>query len=168
MGLPVIAFDLDGCLADTRQLIERAYRTAGAEPPEDFFSLGHHDWIEPDRREQVHAAKNAAYLEALAREPVTLLPPWQAAERLRAEGRAVALLTGAPEGTIKVLEKRVPSWPFLIARSAATPQEKTAWLARMRQGAYVDDQQYVTIPDGWRFVHWTGQDAGELYRQVTR
>ena len=163
----MIAFDLDGCLIDSENLIRQAYRDAGAEPPPGFLALGHHDWITGDRA-AVHARKDAAYLQRLAAEPFAPLPPWRAAEQLYDAGHVVGLLTSAPAGTVRVLMRRMVSWPFTIACDALTPADKSAWLASAADtGVYVDDQQYVIPPPRWRFVHYTGQDAGELARQVT-
>ena len=159
----MIVFDLDGCLIDSGELIRQSYRDAGASPPAGFLTLGHHDWLAD---ETAHARKNAAYLRRLAGGPLTFLPAWQVAERLRGEGRPVALLTGAPDGTIRVLESRAPSWPFMFAQAALTPAGKTAWLAGAGHGVYVDDQRYVALPGGWRFVHYAGQDALGLYGEV--
>ena len=166
----MIAFDLDGCLIDSEDLIRAAYRDAGVEPPPGFMTLGHHRWIPGDAawRARVHARKDTAYLCRLAAAPMTVLPPWAAAERLHAAGVRTALLTGAPAGTLAVLRAVVRSWPFTASEDGAGPGEKTAWLAGLApSGVYVDDQQYVTVPAGWRFVHYTGQDAAELIGQVT-
>ena len=162
----MIAFDLDGCLIDSEDLIRQAYRDAGAEPPAGFLALGHHAWIEGDR-ETVHARKDAAYLRRIATDPLTFLPPWQAALSLREAGQVTALITGAPDGTVVRLWARKVPWPFTVFCDGLTPAGKTAWLASAGRGVYVDDQQYVTMPDGWRFVHYTGQDISELCRQVT-
>ena len=160
----MIVFDLDGCLIDSEELIRQAYADAGATAPADFLSLGHHDWLED---EGVHARKNTAYLRRLAGDPLVFTPAWQVAGRLRGEGHRVALLTGAPAGTISTLRNRVTSWPFAMAREALSPAGKTAWLAgTLSDGVYVDDQRYVTLPGGWRLVHYTGQDTRDLYREV--
>lgn len=162
----VIAFDLDNCLIGSKDLIRRAYRDAGVEPPARFHELGHHNWIRAADREAVHAAKDAAYLMRLATEPLPLLAPWAAAETLRARGNDVAVLTGAPSGTIRVLgSRRLPSWPFTHAADGLSPAAKTEWLAgRPHGGVYVDDQQYVAMPPGWRLIRYTGQPAPELVR----
>lgn len=136
------------------------------EPPPDFFALGGHDWIRGDRV-AVHAGKNAAYLRRLAAGPLVFLPAWDTAMMLQRAGYRVALLTGAPEGTVELMAGRVPSWPFMRAAAGVTPAGKTAWLAGAGGGVYVDDQCYVTVPRGWSFVHYTGQDATELYSQLT-
>jgi phosphoglycolate phosphatase-like HAD superfamily hydrolase len=164
----MIVFDLDGCLIDSEKMIRASYREAGVEPPGNFLSLGHHDWID-ENREMVHARKNAVYLQRLTEGWFRPLPPWRTAEMLHKERHAVALLTMAPEGAVRVLaEYGARSWPFTAARSVSSLVAKTAWLRDFSGGVYVDDQQHVTMPTGWRFVHWTGQDADQLYAQVTR
>jgi len=164
----VIVFDLDGCLIDSEKLIRQSYRDAGADAPGDFLTLGHHEWIVHADREAIHRRKNAAYLRRLATGPLALLPPWRVAEMLNEAGHVVALLTNAPEGVIRVLAEHAPSWPFMTTCAAVSPAGKTAWLAcRGKTGVYVDDQEYVKMPGGWRFVHYKGQDASELYQQIT-
>jgi len=160
----VIVFDLDGCLIDSEEMIRKSYREAGAEPPGNFMSLGHHDWIEEDR-EAVHARKDQFYLRGL-RLGVPRREPWHTAEMLLAEGHEVTMLTSAPRGTVAVLEWHVPSWPFTEAYDGVGRAAKESWLAQRSAGVYVDDQEYVTIPEGWRFVHYTGQSAQKLYDEV--
>ncbi len=161
----MIVFDLDGCLIDSQEMIREAYREAGAEPPGNFLSLGHHDWITADRQ-AVHARKNA-YLRRLAAGPLAVLPPWRTAEMLQRDGNDIGLLTAAPGGVLSALSVRAPSWPFTIGCCVVNPAAKTGWLAHHASGVYVDDQQHVTMPPGWRFVHYTGQSAAELYNEVT-
>jgi hypothetical protein len=162
-----VVFDLDGCLIDSEELIRESYREAGAEPPADFFTLGHHGWITDDR-EGLHDRKNAAYLRRLRFPGANLLPPWGVAERLYSEGHVTAILTGAPTGTISLLPWHTSSWPFTVTLDGYSPAAKTAWMAAGTGGTYVDDQRYVTVPAGWRFVHYAGQGAAELYDQVIR
>lgn len=161
----MIVFDLDGCLIDSGGLIREAYREAGAEPPGDFLSLGHHDWIKGDR-EAVHARKDAAYLRRLAY-GYRPLAPWDTARMLRRDGYTVSLLTTAPEGTVNVVAWQALTWPFSHALSVPDAAAKEDRLSAWGSGVYVDDQRYVTVPPGWRFVHYTGQNAGELYAEVT-
>lgn len=176
----MVVFDLDGCVLDTEPLIRAAYRDAGHDPPAGFMSLGHHDWIpgDPATRARVHAAKNAAYLDRLTGCPslaALLLPPWVAACVLHREGHPVAVMTGAPAGTIDIVRRRAPWWPFTAAADGLDPAAKTDWLAalgrmgrrRRRVGTLVDDQLYVTVPAGWRVVRYTGQTALDLCRLVT-
>ncbi len=165
MDLRVIVFDLDGTLIDSEDMIKASYLEAGVTPPDDILSLGHHDWIEEEHREAVHARKNAAYLRRLAQGYKTL-PPWSAAEKLDGAGYETAILTGAPEGTIIPLVMRAPSWPFLAARVGVTPAEKALWLEDQDYGTYVDDQRHVVLPCNWKFVHYTGQSAEELLEEV--
>ncbi len=163
----MIVFDLDGCLIDSRELVRQSYREAGAEAPADFFALGHHDWIPCVDREAVHARKDAAYLRHLAADTLEFLPPWQTAEMLHDAGHPVALLSNAPDGAARALAMRVSAWPFQLWAAGVRPAAKGAWLSHAGTGVYVDDQRHVTVPPGWRFVHYVGQSATELYGQVT-
>lgn len=162
----MIVFDLDGCLIDSEEIIRQSYKDAGAEAPADFLSLGHHGWI-TENRERVHAAKDTAYVLRLTQEFPPLLPPWHTAAELRLAGHKVGMLTGAPPGTLWALMRNAVSWPFASALCALTPELKTSWMSRQQPGVYVDDQTYVKVPSGWRFVHYTGQSAEELYEEVT-
>jgi hypothetical protein len=165
--MSAFAFDLDGCLINSEQLIRDSYLDAGVSPPGGFLALGHHDWIPAQDREAVHARKNAAYLRRLAAGPVLFLSPWRVAETLSASSR-VALLTSAPPGTVAVLREKCKPWPFTSAHDGMTTGAKQQWLAEQPSGGvYVDDQRLVTVPEGWKLVRYTRQSAWELYKQVT-
>lgn len=160
----MIVFDLDGCLIDSAALIRRSYRDVGVEVPDDHMTRPQGAWIDPDG--EVRAAKDAAYLHRLATDELRPLPPWRAAEVLHAAGVPVALLTSAPDGTIRILARRAPTWPFMMTCAGLKPSAKTDWLARMGTGVYVDDQEFVTMPPGWELVHYVGQSAQELLRLI--
>jgi hypothetical protein len=160
-------FDLDGCLIDSEPLIRAAYCEAGHEPPPGFLAFGHHDWIPRRERRRVHAAKDAAYLALLHEMPVTYLPPWRAAELAADAGQQTAVITGAPRGTLAALGFYAPSWPFTVGTDGLSSYRKERWLAAAgRRGWYVDDQEYVRMPPGWRLIRYTGQTAPELVRLV--
>lgn len=166
----MIVFDLDGVLIDTQELIRKAYRKAGANPPPDFFSLGHHDWIPEEIRYDVHVKKNREYLRRLRAGDYRVLPPWDTATMLweAGIGEMVGILSGAPRSTVEALQMSCPNWPFDFCRCAYLPEEKTDWLSGVYEGGvYVDDQSYVTMPEGWRRVLYTGQSPYDLYLEVT-
>lgn len=164
----MIVFDLDGCLIDTEELIREAYREAGAEPPPGFFSLGHHDWIPEENRYAVHVRKNMTYLRRLRDGDYRLLPAWDTAVMLQESGAGepVGILSGAPRSAVEALRASCPGWPFDFARCAYLPDEKAGWLSGVAGGVYVDDQRYVKVPPAWRFVHYTGQSAVDLYAEI--
>ena len=161
----MFVFDMDGTLIDSEHIIRESYREAGVEPPDDFMSLGHHSWL--DGSANIHGRKNQAYLRRLREHPARLLPPFHTAVWLKQAGCEVALLTGAPKGAASVLSVVTPTWPWKIAQDGLSPEEKRAWLGMRPGGVYVDDQTYVQMPEGWGFVHYTGQSAGELFTEVT-
>lgn len=159
----MIVFDFDNCLFSTENLIRRAYADAGVQVDPGFMAAP------PAARmlgSQVRAAKDAAYLRRLARDPLTPLAPWHAARQLSQRGEVVALLSSAPAGTIAVLSQRVAAWPFRYARAGLTAEDKTVWLQRAGHGVYVDDQEYVIMPPGWRLVRFNGQSTHQLVDQI--
>ncbi len=159
------AFDLDGVLVDSEEMIRECYRIAGAEPPDGFFSLGHHRWLED---EAVHAKKDAAYLRRIRAGRWSPLPSWQTARMLKEDGHVVSLISGAPPGTAQALDNAAPYWPFSEALCGLSATAKTLYmLSKPEGGVYVDDQEYVTVPRGWRRVLYTGQSAQDLYDEVT-
>jgi phosphoglycolate phosphatase-like HAD superfamily hydrolase len=165
----VIIFDLDGCLINSEPVIRAAYRDAGVEPPEDFMSrTGHDEWLTGPDREKVHSVKNASYLSRLATGGLNLLPPFRVAMMFKEIGREVAILTGAPEGTVDVVKANAPYWPFKFAWDNCHPTRKGQFLAEYPSGTYIDDQRHVDIPAGWKFVHYTGQSAYALYDEVDK
>lgn len=166
--MTLFIFDFDGVLIDSEQLIRESYREAGVEPPENFMSLGHHDWIVPEDRERVHARKNCAYLRRIRSGPFSILPPWKTAEMLQEAGQLVTVMTGAPMGTKWSLVNHDVSWPFTEFWEDRSPTRKAAFLKRCsRAVVYVDDQEYVKIPPGCKFVKYTDQSAAQLFREVT-
>lgn len=159
----MIAFDLDGCLIDSEELIRQSYKDVGVELPDGFMSRPSGQWADDDLR----ARKDAAYLHRLATDPLWPLPPWWAAEVLHEAGEVVGLITSAPDGAVQVVAKRALSWPFTVTCAGLTPTQKAVWLNDTGPGVYVDDQEHVVVPPSWRFIHYTGQDADELVRLIT-
>lgn len=169
-----IAFDADGCLIDTKDVIRQSYREAGAEPPDDILACESTDWLldqmTSDEAVACRDRKNVNYLghlDVLARK--LILPPYHVAVRLHKERYTVHLLSGAPSGTVQVLHRRLPSWPFGFALTNLRTPQKMGWLRQLTTpGVYVDDQdRFIDLPPGWRFIHYIGQDADTLYDQIT-
>jgi hypothetical protein len=173
--LMLVVFDVDGCLIDSEELIAKAYRWAHVVPPDHILEYEGINWLgERGYTTQETAAakfrKNTYYLHLLSRDDVPTLPPYVVAQRLRNEEHLCHAYTGAPRGTISTLRSRLPRWPFRFALDDVTTPERMAMLRTKYDvtGVYIDDQKrLVDLPPGWRFVHYTGQDANELYREIT-
>lgn len=164
-----VAFDLDGCLIDSRELILRSYRDVCVDPPDDVLAYEGVNWLGDtytvDEIVSIKRRKNARYLRHLTNDALPLLPALAVANRLSAEGCRCDVFTNAPNGTIEILKRRLVSWPFLLAVDGiSTP-------ARMRllpqSGVYVDDQdRLVNLPDRWCFVRYTTQTETQLYEEI--
>lgn len=156
-------FDLDGVVIDSLELVKESYRRAGVDPPDDIFAREGVDWVTPE----VKLRKDQFYLRGLT--TVLLLPGFAAARQLRVLGHDVRCLSGAPVGSLNRLRPRFNRWwPFssLSLDGTRTPA-KMEILKVWGEGVYVDDQvRLVDIPVGWRFVHYTGQDAGDLVKEM--
>jgi hypothetical protein len=166
-------FDLDGVVIDSVEIIRRCYRECGVEPPVNILELEGVDWITAQgrHRDEVRANKNVLYLEALADGRAHLLPGYDAALALRVHGITSIITTNAPRGTTTALRKALgnDAWPFLLSIEAISTTERFALLARTEPATvYVDDQNKfkMMLPVGWTFVHYTGQNASQLTREI--
>lgn len=163
-----VVFDLDGCLLDSKELIRQAYREAGSDAPEDVLALEGVNW---PGREETRGRKNVAYLKLLHDHPdiASWLPPWSVAKRLYTDGHEVGLLTGAPGGTVAILRSQTPLlWPFRYALDGLSTVYKMWYLSLdLEGGIYIDDQaRLVDLPAHWKFIHYVGQTADELYAKI--
>lgn len=168
----MIVFDVDGVLVDTANLISLSYRLAGATPPANVMANeGHHwliDQVGASSALEIWTQKNSFYLRGLRE--VALLPPLRLAQLLCEVGESVAAVTAAPIGTIGMLKQRVKPWPFVTATDGMRVYQKMRFLPVLdAMGVYVDDQdRSMHMPEGWRFVHYTGQTIDKLYEEIAR
>jgi beta-phosphoglucomutase-like phosphatase (HAD superfamily) len=158
------AFDLDGVLIDTREAVRLAYRAAGVDMPDDAWGRPAFEWL-PDlcgkAAGRVHVRKNE-YYPALLAEHGEVLEMALRARLLVETGQPTGVLTGASseatEAALALLRLRL-GFEMPIIRTSCSRQDKIDTLAglavRYPQGVYVDDQDGVTVPDGWRFEKWT-------------
>lgn len=130
---PYNVFDLDGCLVDTREAVETAYRMAGVEMPVGAWGKPWREWCSP----HVHELKNHFYPSCLVYylQPGPALPLWK-----RLTGNRV-ILTGA---SLEALEAVSVELPVLRLASYAvvecTRQRKHEELLKLTGGGtYYDD-----------------------------
>lgn len=185
-----VVFDVDGCLIDSQELIRQSYHEAGITAPENVLAYEGVDWLHnavfarygeyvvdvhavmAARREtaSIHNRKNENYLWHLARDELRTLPAYDVAVRLRQDGHHCYAYTGAPVGTLAVLEARLFKWPFSNGIDGITTSQRMRDLSVTSvTGVYLDDQtRFVDVPAGWRFVHVTDQGADQLYEKIVR
>lgn len=175
----IAIFDLDGVILDTRQLVQFAYRRAGANPPDDVLTSEGSSWLADqvgDRESEIRAIKNRHYVTFLGSAPT--LPGYDAAQRLWFDGVLVGLLTAAPSGSLQQLrlffyDDLGVKWPFILFSEEQRTPSKMAIIRRLADqgfsGVYVDDQnKFIDLPDTWKFIHYTGQDSETLYHMIMR
>jgi hypothetical protein len=140
----LLAFDLEGCLVETRAANLAAYREAGVEPPANFHAVPWQMWCSASN----HDKKQARLAPLLCRRG-RLLP----ASRVLL-GCGGQVLTAASRGTVDAVLEAFPDlrdvrvdWAWNL-RTAA----KIEWMNDRPAGVYFDDCE----------------DAVELVRRRTR
>jgi hypothetical protein len=182
----LVAFDLDGVLIDSSQLVRDAYAHVGLRAPVDVLTCENVDWITPQlacapeeraaTRIKLHDGKDEYYVARVAQ--ARKLPPWYAACRLARRGHICIILTAAPRGTITALRHYRHMWPFTCAREGVRTLVKMTLLENLQPvrrmigsglpAAYVDDQpERYPVPAGWRFVRYQDQSEEELMKEIT-
>lgn len=180
--MSLVAFDLDGVLVDSVQVVRDAYLGAGVEAPENIFALEGVDWItpqlDPDYGDDntlvirdIRRMKNVKYLRDIGK--ARLLPPYRVARRLRRSGHTCVILSGAPVGAIDQVQRRHGwTWPFVAGMDGLrTSVKQTIMLSLARdlgpqeRPVYVDDQE-VMVPEPWRLVWYRGQSEDELMEEM--
>lgn len=174
-----VVFDLDGCLVNTRDLVERAYLEAGVVMPPEAWGLPWSAWLphavgapgEPVRA--VRRAKSKIYLELLQTESVELLPPWEVMVDAKVGSDAdYRIISGAGEDAVQALLRHIDSdmshvlgWELTLERKA----EVLNSLPRPgRRVVYVDDHADVRplLRKDVFLVQYTDQTTEELMEEV--
>jgi hypothetical protein len=169
-----VVFDVDGCLIDSQELIKQSYHEVGVYAPENILACEGIDWLgtrgfTAEETAAIKSQKNVRYLWHVSNDHVQTLSAYDVACRLADEGHDCHAYTGAPEGTIVALQSRLPRWPFVSGVDGITTPQRMIWFRSVHEGVYVDDQRrLINLRKYWRFVHFTGQDANELYEQIVR
>jgi beta-phosphoglucomutase-like phosphatase (HAD superfamily) len=188
----LVVFDADGVLIDSGPAIRAAYRIAieahyveatgvadrtvigSITVPDDVLPLEGIDWLGPQTWPKlargIRELKNREYLSILREGGAPFLPAMETAIELRKNGHECWLTTGAPRGTIDVLRCRNTWWPFTVAVDQIRTPDRMGLLRRAHMpGVYVDDQsRLVDLPLGWHFVCYNGQDADQLFAEITK
>jgi phosphoglycolate phosphatase-like HAD superfamily hydrolase len=179
----LIAFDLDGVLLDSLNVVRVGYTRAGVRPPEDIFAYEGINWISEQvgtrRVDAVRERKNKYYLSHIHSAPK--LPPYRVACKLASEGHYLVVLSAAPRGTIEALENSLKDWPFIAGRDGVRTPEKMLILKELNTGTanlihtrgikpvYIDDQDHaLSVPLSWRFIKYRDQTETALWKEITR
>lgn len=177
--MPLVVFDLDGCLVDSRRVVRDAYKWAGVDAPENVLEFEGIDWIveqlDPASEivaQDIRRAKAVRYLETIG--DAKVLPPYPVACVLKRRGHTCVVLSGAPIGAIHQVQMHHRwTWPFVAGLDGCRTTAKQVALQSMARDlhpndvpVYVDDQK-VRVPKPWRFVHYIGQTEEELMEEIT-
>lgn len=172
----IVAFDLDGVIIDTMELVRECYMRAGVIPPDDILSHPGHKWlfeqVGTGDVSAVYARKNKNYLTELARGRVKLLPPFWTAVKLASVGYTTIVLSAAPKGTEKILPAVLPVWPFKRIHCGILAEEKMSVLNLDPHacGVYIDDQPLprgVSMATNFFYLGYDNQTTDELYDAIT-
>lgn len=172
-----VVFDMDGVIVDTEHAVRQSYLEVGAVAPDDVLGCEGTDWfrthlIEHGDDEAIGARyqlKQLAYRRRLGSDTCApLLPPFATASWLYGAGHHTHLLTGAETPAAQVLYSRLEYWPFSSSRDGLRTPYKMSYIRGLSpRGVYVDDQdRFIDLPDGWRFVRYSGQSAEELHHEI--
>lgn len=165
----MIVFDMDGVLADTKSLVQRAYRAHSVEMPDDAWSLPWRDWLPPligstIEAAKVHSMKNETYLRLIQAYGVEPLAPAAVAHKmLREKSHSVGVLTGASSRATYAVLGALGLLDMIVLGTSMTPATKFSTLERFGpRETYIDDHEMFP-PKGWDFLHYTGQTEEELW-----
>ena len=175
----LVIFDLDGVLIDTAELIKKAYRNAGVEPPDDILAQEYSDWLadfgSAEEITRIRDIKNNYYLNQLVQDNFDYLPPFQTAMMLQStDDIIIGVLTGAPIGTALGLTYTSGRWDhFSVIRDGCRTPEKMRILREYGKllphihKVYVDDQpKPVDFPKDWTFIQYTTDLSNSLYAKI--
>lgn len=128
----ILAFDLDGTLADTRRAVEQAYVLAGVCPPEDWWGRPWREWL---RDEVAHARKNVIYQEIAPQ----LITATKLADLCRTNQRKSVVLTGASRPAAEIVLATLAISPVELVCEMSS-RDKVERLKRyVVAGTYYDD-----------------------------
>lgn len=143
-----VVFDLDGTLADTEELVTRAYKMVGVTVPEGAWGKSAQSWLAncvggTDQAADLHELKNLAYRVLIETEGV---PPLAAAhlcrELLSTKGYDVSILTGASFDAAQAVRSSLRLERATILSAGVSLDQKIAILNGFAPtGLYFDDNR---------------------------
>jgi len=148
-----VVFDLDGTLADTRDLVRRAYDVVGVHMPEHAWGLPAEAWLAgavPGGLEdvaEVHRLKNVALRTLIAAHGVERLPAADLCEALKKDrSYTVGILTGASLGAARATRRALALSRVPILGAGCDLETKMNVLrATAESGIYFDDDYEACV-----------------------
>jgi hypothetical protein len=171
ISVPIV-FDIDGVLADTKDLVHEAYRRCGVTVPPGAWGKPWTDWL-PDmcktyeNAQKIHDMKTAMYLEMLDR--VKPLPMCDVAKELvEVAPHYVLFITSARKTTAQgILEHLGLPVGHLLGAEFNTYEKMMHLKITSSAGVYVDDNleagaQVVAPLENWTLIAYDGGDYNVL------
>jgi phosphoglycolate phosphatase-like HAD superfamily hydrolase len=175
----LLAFDVDGTIADTRDLSAKAYAEVGVAVPDGAWGVRWQVWLtdllggDLERATDTHARKTAIYASVLRQadlRPLVLPAGRLAYTHLAGGRRPVRYLTAGSSHTATILLARLGILGPL--ESNLTYRERWRELRRMPGGTpYVDDNEQTirtlaTDCPHLNLIHYSGQSYEQLTEEV--
>lgn len=131
----IYAFDLDGTLVDSHDLILQSYRDVGVEPPSDFFGKSWHEWLTDDAK---HEAKNRRYLQLIPK--LRTMPLFELfATLVDKTDSEVWVLTGASAAAYHAISNELVFGPTVRAQAEMTIDTKIGLMSKNGPGIMFED-----------------------------
>jgi phosphoglycolate phosphatase-like HAD superfamily hydrolase len=151
----VTVFDCDGVLVDSRAAVEKAYREAGVQPPDDFWGKPWQEWL-PQACKGIydamwyHKRKNEIYLNLIQRGAVPLLSGGEVFREMLDQGATLIVATSGSMQAIQAVmryHKLKPAATYYELRS----EQRVSLLERiamdyLERCVYVDDNPTFNEP----------------------
>jgi phosphoglycolate phosphatase-like HAD superfamily hydrolase len=145
-----VVFDLDGTLADTRDLVLRAYESVGIKMPNKAWGAAAEEWLEKyvgkPHVAETHRMKNVAYRALIAAQGLRELPACHLCRTLsRDDEYEVSILTGASYVAAEAVRAalKLRHVPFLGV--AMKHEDKLRILSSGEAGIYFDDDYEAAV-----------------------
>lgn len=162
----MIAFDVDGVIIDSRELVTSCYAQVGVDIPDDAWGRPWHEWLDDG---ELHARKTQLYVEAIEDGLATWLDGRDIVAYYLRKGSPVCFVTGASFRAFEIIWRM--SGLRSVAMSASNPvrwqvactmQDKVDTLKQWGANVYMDDiedaGQRIAAAVGCGFVHYVPDD----------
>lgn len=171
-----VVFDFDGVLADTHDLVLRAYREVGVEPPDEAWGSPWQEWLADP---EAHARKTARYVELIKEGALDdrVLSATYTMLALHSEHEETLVLTGASLEAVMAFGQRYCGvYAPVVLGTSCGDVRKSFMLMQLREDCpvvvYVDDDEVRgrrivewTHDESIHFIHYCGQGA-KLYEEI--